>query len=75
MNTGLVSPLRMSDPMFNRGHQVTMQKDAGEAAGFQDEEYVQAGADIVEDRKRIFDQSEMIVKVKEPLPEEYDSVS
>ena len=55
----------------NRGHPVTMQKHAGEAAGFSDDEYIRAGADIVDDRKRIFDQSEMIIKVKEPLPEEY----
>jgi len=30
----------------NRGHQVTMQKNAGEAAGFSDDEYIRAGADI-----------------------------
>jgi len=56
----------------NRGHQITMHKNAGEAAGFSDEEYRLAGAAIVEDRKRIFDQNEMIIKVKEPLLEEYN---
>jgi alanine dehydrogenase len=54
-----------------RGHEVMIQKDAGSAAGFRDEEYALAGATIVEDRKKIFENSEMIVKVKEPLPEEY----
>jgi len=56
----------------SRGHQVVIQKGAGEAAGFEDEEYIKAGARIEADRKKIFDTSEMIVKVKEPLPEEYN---
>jgi alanine dehydrogenase len=56
---------------ISRGHQVTMQKGSGEAAGFHDDEYIQAGAQMIEDRKVIFDNSEMIIKVKEPLPEEY----
>ena len=55
-----------------RGHQVMIQKDAGVAAGFEDVEYVKAGAKIIVDRKQIFNNSEMIIKVKEPLPEEYD---
>jgi alanine dehydrogenase len=55
----------------SRGHQVVIQHGAGEAAGFVDDEYIKAGATIETDRKRIFDLSEMIVKVKEPLPEEY----
>ncbi len=56
----------------SRGHQVLIQKDAGVAAGFEDVEYVKAGAKIITDRKQIFNNSEMIIKVKEPLPEEYD---
>lgn len=55
-----------------RGHQVVMQSQAGAAAGFTDEEYHAAGAAIVENKKQIFDDCQMIVKVKEPLPEEYD---
>lgn len=55
----------------SRGHQVVIQQHAGEAAGFVDDEYIKAGARIESDRKVIFDNSEMIVKVKEPLPEEY----
>ncbi|NRA36607.1 MAG: alanine dehydrogenase [Planctomycetes bacterium] len=54
------------------GHQVLVQKDAGKNAGFFDEEYVKSGADIVDDRKTICDRSDMIVKVKEPIAEEYD---
>lgn len=54
------------------GHTVFVEKDAGIGAGFENEDYVNAGGQIVEDKKKIFDDSEMIVKVKEPLPEEYD---
>ena len=56
----------------SRGHSVIIQKGAGEAAGFEDTEYEKAGAGIIDDRKKIFDTAEMIVKVKEPLPEEYE---
>jgi alanine dehydrogenase len=55
----------------SRGHQVVIQHGAGEAAGFVDDEYIKAGATIETDRIKIFDASEMIIKVKEPLPEEY----
>lgn len=57
---------------IDNGHQVLVEKGAGLGAGFSDEEYVKAGAKIEENKKSIFDSSEMIVKVKEPLPEEYD---
>jgi len=56
----------------SRGHQVMIQKGAGDAAGFVDEEYKKAGARIEPDRKKIFQHCEMIIKVKEPLPEEYE---
>lgn len=56
----------------SRSHKVAIQQGAGLAAGFSDEEYKQAGATIEPDRERIFAESEMIIKVKEPLPEEYD---
>lgn len=55
----------------SRGHSVMIQQNAGEAAGFMDSEYRASGAVIEADRKKIFDNSDMIVKVKEPLPEEY----
>jgi alanine dehydrogenase len=55
----------------SRGHQIIIQENAGQAAGFSDEEYLKAGAKIEPDRKKIFDSCEMIIKVKEPLPEEY----
>ena len=54
------------------GHQVLIEKGAGLGSGFSDAEYAGVGAKIIETAKEIFDQSELIVKVKEPLPEEYD---
>src|SRR3989339_1012699 len=56
----------------SRGHTVYVEKGAGADTGFSDSEYKTAGATIVNDKKEIFEQCDMIVKVKEPLPEEYD---
>ncbi len=53
------------------GHQVVMQAGAGDGAGFTDQEYLAAGGSIEPDVKKIFAGSDMIVKVKEPQPEEY----
>lgn len=53
------------------GHKVLVQHNAGVGAGISDDDYVRAGANIVETAKEVFDKAEMIVKVKEPLPEEY----
>jgi len=57
--------------LTHHGHSVLIEKGAGEASGFADEEYLQAGARIEEDKKRLFSSSDLILKVKEPLPEEY----
>jgi len=53
-----------------RGHKVLLEDKAGEGSGITNQDYLDQGAKIVS-RQDIFDQSEMIVKVKEPLPEEY----
>ena len=53
-----------------RGHQVLVQKNAGAEIGLLDEQYVAAGAKIVETAKEIFERADMIVKVKEPQPGE-----
>lgn len=53
------------------GHQVYVEKSAGTGAGYSDEEYSAAGAVILKKHEDVFDVAEMIVKVKEPLPEEY----
>ena len=53
------------------GHTVFVEKDAGVGAGFSNAQYEAQGGTIVADTQKIFDDSDMIVKVKEPLPEEY----
>lgn len=53
------------------GHQVLVEQGAGLGSGFDDNEYQRAGARVV-DRMTLFGDSELIVKVKEPLPAEYD---
>lgn len=53
------------------GHTVLVQTHAGHGIGISDEEYRKAGATIVDSAKEVFSKAEMIVKVKEPLPEEY----
>lgn len=54
-----------------RGHTVLIEEHAGLGCGFDDSEYLSADADIV-DRTTLFGKSELILKVKEPLPSEYD---
>jgi alanine dehydrogenase len=56
--------------LTSRGHQVMVQKNAGADIGLSDEQYVAAGATIVDTAKEIFARAEMIVKVKEPQPGE-----
>lgn len=53
------------------GHAVYIEKSAGEGSGFSDEEYSAAGAALCESAKEVWDKSDMVIKVKEPLPEEY----
>ena len=59
--------------LTSAGHDVFVQTSAGEGAGFPDEEYVEAGAEIVETAKEAWN-NEMIMKVKEPLEEEYEFI-
>lgn len=53
------------------GHTVLVETGAGEGSGFPDDEFRKAGAGLVS-KKELFDASELIVKVKEPLAQEYD---
>jgi len=52
------------------GHQVLVEKNAGEKIGFDDASYQQAGATIIDSAADIFKKADMIVKVKEPQPQE-----
>jgi alanine dehydrogenase len=53
------------------GHEVIVEKGAGVGSGYDDSEYEVNGARLTADKAELFRQSEMIVKVKEPLAEEY----
>ena len=57
--------------LTSRGHDVLVQHCAGEGSFLPDEAYVAAGARIVPDAEAVFAQSDLIVKVKEPLQQEY----
>ena len=52
------------------GHQVVVQRDGGKAIGLTDEMYRKAGADIWDSAEEIFAKCDMIIKVKEPQPNE-----
>lgn len=53
------------------GHQVVVQKDAGLGIGFSDEDYIELGIEVVDTIDEVYGRADMIVKVKEPQPEEY----
>ena len=56
--------------LIRLGHDVILESHAGAGAGFDDKHYMAAGAKIVATAEEVFAQSEMIIKVKEPQPQE-----
>jgi alanine dehydrogenase len=58
--------------LVHYGSEVLVQAGAGEGSGFTDEEYGEAGGRVVDGPEEVFASSDLIVKVKEPVPEEYD---
>ncbi|MCP5519565.1 MAG: alanine dehydrogenase [Verrucomicrobiales bacterium] len=56
--------------LIQRGHRVVVERGAGAGAGFPDADYEQAGAALIDDHAAIFAQADVVVKVKEPQPEE-----
>lgn len=65
---GLV-PAAVSE-MVRHGHQLLVEQGAGELSGYRDEDYRDAGATIVPDASTVYGDAEMIIKVKEPQPQE-----
>ena len=57
------------------GHQVLVETQAGAGIGFSDQSYQNVGASIVANAKDIFEQAELIIKVKEPQPSECQMLS
>jgi alanine dehydrogenase len=65
-----MTPMNVND-YVKAGHKVLIESGAGVGSGFSDSEYIQAGAQILDSAKAVWDGCEMMIKVKEPLPAEY----
>ncbi len=57
--------------LCGRGHRVLVQEGAGEGSGFEDQAYRHSGAVLLPTAQQVFGESQLIVKVKEPQPEEW----
>ncbi len=62
------------ETLCKNGHTVLVEKSAGEGSGFSDADYQKAGAKILDTANEVYAQADMIIKVKEPLPEEYELI-
>jgi alanine dehydrogenase len=60
--------------LTSHGHQVLVQAGAGDGSSFPDAEYVAAGATIVPTASEVWADAELVLKVKEPVASEYDSI-
>jgi alanine dehydrogenase len=60
--------------MIANGHKLLVEKGAGSGSGFEDAAYIKAGAEMVATAREIFERSDMVMHVKEPLPAEYDLI-
>jgi len=58
--------------LISRGHQVVVEQGAGAGSGYPDADYEQAGAALVSEHEAVFEKADLVVKVKEPLPSEYE---
>ena len=85
MNIGTVKEIKINEnrvgiiPSFvaslaKQGHCVFVEKNAGVGSGFTDEDYRKAGATVLETADEVWQKSDMIVKVKEPLKSEYGKI-
>ncbi len=57
--------------LVQQGHTVLVERSAGEGTGYPDADYEQAGAKLIDEHAALFAEGDLVVKVKEPLPEEY----
>ena len=58
--------------LTKEGHSIIVEKDAGLGSGISNEQYEKAGAKIIDTKKEVYAKADMIMKVKEPLPDEYE---
>src|SRR5574341_1327885 len=59
------------DALVSHRHRVLVEKGAGTGSGFSDHEYEKAGAILVNDAKDVWQEADILVKVKEPLEPEF----
>ena len=59
------------ETLVQQGHKLFIESNAGKGIGFNDEDYLKSGATIIKDKLSLYDNANLIVKVKEPLPEEF----
>src|SRR5689334_2255506 len=57
--------------LVRHGHEVSIQSGAGVGSGFPDAAYAEAGARLVPDADRVWRDADLVLKVKEPIPQEY----
>ena len=83
MNIGVPKEIKISEnrvglteagvrQLVYEGHRVYVQKDAGLGCMISNQDYENAGAVLLDNAKEVYEATEMVVKVKEPLPDEYD---
>lgn len=60
--------------LTKRNHTVYVQKSAGFGSGFLDKDYMEAGAILLDTIEEVYTTAEMVVKVKEPIEQEYDLI-
>ena len=59
------------EALIKAGHVVLIEQSAGAGSGFEDQEYVSKGAELCDSATDLWMRADMVMKVKEPLPEEY----
>ena len=64
-----LTPSNVED-LVGIGHKILLEHNAGKISGFSDQDYVEIGAKILDSKQKIYSDSELVVKVKEPIGEE-----
>ena len=64
-----LTPSNIED-LINLGHKVIIEHDAGKITGFSDEDYEEVGVKVLSTKQKVYSDSELLVKVKEPVKEE-----
>ena len=66
-----LTPSNVED-ILNLGHQILIESNAGNLSGYPNNLYQEVGAKILDSKKKIYSESEIVVKVKEPIQQELD---